>query len=341
MLSTRKLSIRLVLAALLFQAHSLSLASTLSEVKRQGFVSCGVSQGLPGFSNIEKDGQWSGLDADLCRALAAAIFNDKSKTRFTPLSAKERFTALQSGEVDVLTRNTTWTASRDTSLGINFAGINYYDGQGFMVRKDLGVDSALQLDGATLCSNAGTTTELNMADYFRANKMKYTPVVFEKFDEVLAAYEAGRCDVLSTDQSGLYAQRIKLKDANAHKVLPEIISKEPLGPAVRQGDDQWFNIVKWTLYALLEAEELQITQQNLPAKMQSSNPQHRRFLGVEGNIGKNLGLTNQWAKQIIQAVGHYGEMYERNVGKHSRLNIPREQNRLWNHGGLHYAPPFR
>ena len=316
-------------------------ASTLSDVKEKGYLTCGVSQSLPGFSYIEKDGKWTGLDVDFCKALAIGIFNDSSKVRYSALSAKERFTALQSGEIDVLSRNTTWTASRDTSLGVHFAGVMYYDGQGFMVRKDLGVNSALELDGATLCTNTGTTTELNMSDYFRANNMQYKPVVFEKYDEVLAAYEAGRCDVLSTDQSGLFSQRIRLKDASAHKILPEIISKEPLGPAVRQGDDQWFNIVKWTLYALLEAEELNITKKSLMLKKPPTNPKERRFLGYDGNIGKNLGLSNAWARQIIQTLGNYGEIYEKNIGKDSLLNIPRKHNNLWTQGGLHYAPPFR
>lgn len=329
------------ISVLMFSAIPTAYASTLSDIKKQGYVNCGVSQGLPGFSYIEKDGKWTGLDVDFCRALAAGIFNDTAKVRFTPLSAKERFTALQSGEIDVLSRNTTWTATRDASLGVHFAGVVYYDGQGFMVRKDIGVNSALELDGATLCANTGTTTELNMSDYFRANNMQYKPVIFEKYDEVLAAYEAGRCDVLSTDQSGLFAQRLRLKDSNAHKVLPEIISKEPLGPVVRQGDDQWFNIVKWTLFALLEAEELQITKKSLMLKKIPTKPQERRFLGYDGKIGENLGLNNAWARQIIQAVGNYGEMYEKNVGKHSPLNIPRAQNRLWKNGGLQYAPPFR
>ncbi|OUS25008.1 amino acid ABC transporter substrate-binding protein [Gammaproteobacteria bacterium 45_16_T64] len=326
---------------LFFISLTTAHAGTLENVKKQGYVNCGVSQGLPGFSNLEKDGQWSGIDVDFCRAIAAAVFSDKSKVRFTPLSAKERFTALQSGEIDVLSRNTTWTASRDTSLGIHFAGVIYYDGQGFMVRKDLGVSSAKELDGATLCANTGTTTELNMSDYFRSNGMQYKPVIYEKYDEVLSAYESGRCDVLSTDLSGLYAQRLRLKDANAHTILPEVISKEPLGPAVRQGDDQWFNIIKWTLYALLEAEELNITKKAAMQKNIPTNPQIRRFLGFDGNLGQNLGLTNQWAKHIILAVGHYGEMYERTVGSQSLLRIPREHNSLWKDGGLHYAPPFR
>lgn len=340
-LTPRPLHALFASAVLVACSVSSAQANTLENVQQQGYVNCGVSQGLPGFSNLEKDGQWSGIDTDFCRAIAAAVFSDKSKVRFTPLSAKERFTALQSGEIDVLSRNTTWTASRDTSLGIHFAGVVYYDGQGFMVRKDLGVNSAKELDGATLCTNAGTTTELNMSDYFRTHGMQYKPVVFEKFDEVLAAYENGRCDVLSTDQSGLYAQRLRLKNANDHVILPEVISKEPLGPAVRQGDDQWFNLVKWTLFALLEAEELGITKQSVMQKKSPTNPQVRRFLGLDGNLGKHLGLSNQWAYQIVLAVGHYGEMYERTIGSQSLLNIPRGQNAQWKHGGLHYAPPFR
>ena len=237
-----------------FTVAGAASAATLDDVKAKGFVQCGVSQGLPGFSNPDAQGNWSGMDADYCRAVAAAVFGDATKVKFSPLSAKERFTALQSGEVDVLSRNTTWTMSRDTTLGLNFAGVNYYDGQGFMVRKSLGVKSALELSGASVCTNTGTTTELNVADYFRANKMEYEIVAFEKADEVVAAYDAGRCDVFTTDQSGLYAERLKLANPDEHVVLPEIISKEPLGPVVRQGDDQWFDVVKWTHFALLNAE---------------------------------------------------------------------------------------
>ncbi|MEE8501265.1 MAG: amino acid ABC transporter substrate-binding protein, partial [Kiloniellales bacterium] len=240
-----------------------AFAGTLDDVRAKGFVQCGVSQGLPGFSNPDEQGNWTGIDVDVCRAVAAAIFGDSEAVKYSPLSAKERFTALQSGEIDVLSRNTTWTLVRDTALGLNFAGVNYYDGQGFMVRKDLGVTNALELDGASVCTNIGTTTELNLSDYFRANNMSFEPVVFEKADEVVAAYDSGRCDVYTTDQSGLAAQRIKLSDPDAHVILPEIISKEPLGPVVSHGDDRWLDVVKWTLYAMIEAEELGVTSANV------------------------------------------------------------------------------
>ena len=258
-------------------------AATLDDVKAKGHIQCGVNRGLPGFSNPDSAGNWSGLDVDLCKAVAAAVFGDATKVKFTPLSAKERFTALQSGEVDVLSRNTTWTMSRDTSLGLNFAGVNYYDGQGFMVRKSLGVKSALELSGASVCTNTGTTTELNVADYFRANNMDYELVAFEKADEVVAAYDAGRCDVYTTDQSGLYAQRLKLTNPDEHIVLPEIISKEPLGPAVRQGDDQWLNIMKWTHFAMLEDAESGVTQATVPDMQNSDNPGIKRLLGTEAS----------------------------------------------------------
>jgi len=285
---------RTILLGVVVAAHLIVLgahADTLDTVRARGHLSCGVSQGLPGFSSPDAKGRWSGIDVDFCRAVAAAVLKDAAKARFTPLSSKERFTALQSGEIDLLSRNSTWTQTRDTALGINFAGVLYYDGQGFMVRRSLGVRSARELGGAAVCINAGTTTELNLADYFRTYRMKYTPVVFEKSDEVVAAYDAGRCDVYTTDQSGLYAQRLKLKDANAHVVLPEIISKEPLGPAVRQGDDKWFNIVRWTLFALIDAEELGITSKNVDQMKKSKNPEVLRILGVEGKMGEQLGLS--------------------------------------------------
>ena len=314
---------------------------TLAQVKQKGFVQCGVSQGLPGFSNPDDAGNWTGIDVDLCRAVAAAVFGDSEAVKYTPLSAKERFTALQSGEVDVLSRNTTWTATRDTALGLNFAGVNYYDGQGFMVRKDLGVNSALELSGAAVCTNTGTTTELNVADYFRANGLDYTVVAFEKADEVVQAYDAGRCDVYTTDQSGLYAQRLKLANPDEHKVLPEIISKEPLGPVVRQGDDQWFNIVKWTHFAMLEAEELGVSSENVEEMMSSDNPSILRLLGKEGDYGTNLGLSNDWAANIIAQVGNYAEVFEANVGVNTPLGIERGLNALWKDGGIQYAPPVR
>ena len=316
-------------------------AATLDDVKAKGFVQCGVSQGLPGFSNPDAAGNWTGIDVDLCRGIAAAVFGDATKVKYTPLSAKERFTALQSGEVDVLSRNTTWTMSRDTQLGLNFAGVNYYDGQGFMVRKDLGVKSALELSGASVCTNTGTTTELNVADYFRANKMEYEIVAFEKADEVVAAYDAGRCDVYTTDQSGLYAQRLKLTNPADHVVLPEVISKEPLGPVVRQGDDQWFNIVKWIHFAMINAEELGITSANVDEMKNSDNPEVKRVLGTEGEFGTALGIGNDWAYNVIKQVGNYSEVFDRNVGPDTELAISRGVNALWSKGGLQYAPPIR
>ena len=319
-----------------------AFAGTLDDVRAKGFVQCGVSQGLPGFSNPDEQGNWTGIDVDVCRAVAAAIFGDSEAVKYSPLSAKERFTALQSGEIDVLSRNTTWTLVRDTALGLNFAGVNYYDGQGFMVRKDLGVTSALELDGASVCTNIGTTTELNLSDYFRANNMSFEPVVFEKADEVVAAYDAGRCDVYTTDQSGLAAQRIKLSDPDAHVILPEIISKEPLGPVVSHGDDRWLDVVKWTLYAMIEAEELGVTSANVDQMRDTSpNPAVKRLLGTEGDLGKNLGLPGDWAYNIVKQVGNYGESYERYVGPNTSLMLERGLNALWTDGGLQYPMPVR
>lgn len=319
-----------------------ALSGTLDKVKGKGFVRCGVSQGLPGFSAPDKKGTWHGIDVDVCRAVAAAALGSAEKVRFIPLSAKERFTALQSGEVDVLSRNTTWTLIRDTSLGLDFTGVTYYDGQGFMVRKNLGVKSAKELDGATICINSGTTTELNVADYFRANNMKYKLVSIEKTDEVVAAYDAGRCDVYTTDQSGIYANRIKLKKPDDHIVLPEVISKEPLGPAVRHGDDQWADIVRWTLYALLEAEEMGVSSKNIAEVIKKTKePGIMRLLGLEGDMGPKLGLDQAWVVRIIKSVGNYSEIFERNLGSKSRLNVVRGVNKLWKDGGLHYPMPFR
>jgi general L-amino acid transport system substrate-binding protein len=317
-------------------------AGTLDDVKAKGFVRCGVSQGNPGFSNPDAQGRWSGLDVDVCRAPAAAIFGDPEKVKYTPTSAKERFTALQSGEVDLLSRTTTWTLVRDTALGLNFTGVNYYDGQGFMVPKKLNIKSAKQLNGASVCVAIGTTTELNLADYFRANNMSYKPVVYEKADEVVAAYDAGRCDVYTTDRSSLAAQRTKLKNPDDHVVLPEIISKEPLGPVVRHGDDQWFDLVKWVLYAMLEAEEYGVTTENVDQmKASSKDPVVRRLLGVEGDMGKNLGVGNDWAYMIVKKVGNYGESYDRNVGPRTPIKLDRGANALWKQGGLQYPMPVR
>lgn len=316
-------------------------ATTLEQVKAKGFVQCGVTQGLPGFSNPDDKGNWSGIDVDFCRALASAIFNDPSKVKFTPLNTKDRFTALQSGEIDVLSRNTTWTLDRDSKMGLNFAGVIYYDGQGFMIRKSMKINSALELSGATVCTQTGTTTELNVADYFRNNKMKYEVVAFANADETVKAYESGRCDVFTTDTSQLYAMKLKLAVPDDHIVLPEIISKEPLGPVVRHGDDQWFDIVKWTLFALVNAEELGVSSKNLSTMLKSDNPGIRRMLGVEGNLGEALGLSNDWVARIVKHVGNYGEIFDRNVGVDSKLKIDRGLNKLWNKGGIMYAPPIR
>jgi general L-amino acid transport system substrate-binding protein len=317
------------------------LAQTLKNVKERGALACGVSQGIPGFSSPDDKGNWTGLDVDLCRAIAAAIFADASKVRFVPLSAKDRFTALQSGEVDVLVRNSTWTLSRDSSLGLNFTAVNYYDGQGFMVRKSLKVSSALELNGASVCTQTGTTTELNLADYFRANGMKYEVIAFATADETVKAYENGRCDAFTTDVSQLYAEKLKLADASAHVILPEIISKEPLAPAVRQGDEQWFDLVKWVHFAMLDAEELGVSSKTLDDAMKSAQPEVRRLVGTEGAYGEQLGLTKDWVVRIVKLVGNYGEVYERNVGSGSKLGISRGLNRLWTKGGIQYAPPIR
>ena len=331
----------LLLGAAMGVAATSASAGTLDDVKAKGFIQCGVSQGLPGFSNPDAQGNWTGLDVDICRAVASAVFGDASKVKYSPLNAKERFTALQSGEIDMLSRNTTWTVSRDTSLGLNFTGVTYYDGQGFMVRKSLGVAGALELSGASVCTQTGTTTELNVADYFRTNNMPYEIVAFEKADEVVKAYDAGRCDVFTTDASGLYAERLKLTNPGDHIVLPEIISKEPLGPVVRHGDDQWFDLVKWSLYAMINAEELGITQAIVEEMKKSENPEVKRLLGVEGAFGEGLGVSNDWVVNIVKGVGNYGEAFDRNIGPDTPLGIARGLNALWSKGGIQYAPPVR
>ena len=334
----KKITSTVLLTSLLALTANSASADTLDSVKSKGYVQCGVSTGLPGFSNADSSGNWKGLDVDVCRAVAAATLGDASKVKFTPLTAKERFTALQSGEIDILSRNTTWTLTRDASLGINFAGVNYYDGQGFMVTKSLGVKSALELDGAAVCLQAGTTTELNLADYFRQKGMKYKVVTYDTSDATIKGFEAGRCDMLTSDQSQLYALRIKLSKPGSAIVLPEVISKEPLGPVVRQGDDQWFNIVKWSLMAMVNAEELGITSSNADKMKSSSNPSVGRFMSGQG---EKLGIGDDWAYNIAKQVGNYGEAFERNVGKGSPLNISRGLNALWTDGGLQYAPPIR
>ena len=335
--------IKVGLAAILVAGASTAAMAqaTLEKVKTRGTLQCGVNTGLAGFSAPNDKGEWAGIDVDVCRAVAAAIFKDASKVKYVPLTAKERFTALQSGEVDLLSRNTTWTMSRDTSAGLSFTGVTYYDGQGFMTKKSLGVKSAKELAGASICVQTGTTTELNLADFFRANKLDYKPVVFEKLDETVAAYNSGRCDAYTSDASQLYAERLKLGNVAEHVVLPDIISKEPLGPAVRQGDAQWGNIVRWALFAMLNAEELGVTSANVDEMAGSTNPNVKRLLGKEGEFGKGIGLDNDWAYQIVKQVGNYGESFERNVGSGSKLNIDRGINKLWSQGGLQYAPPVR
>jgi len=335
------ISYGIVVTLLAFTGVESANAQILKAVQERGVLSCGVSQGLPGFSAPDDTGKWSGLDVDVCRAIAAAVLNDPTKVKFVPLSAKDRFTALQSGEIDVLSRNTTWTLSRDASLGLNFTGVTYYDGQGFLVRKALKVNSALELNGASVCVQTGTTTEQNLADYFRANNMKYEVVAFASADETIKAYESGRCDVFSSDVSQLYAERLKFSNPDDHVVLPDIISKEPLGPVVRQGDDQWFDIVKWTLFAMISAEELSITQRNVGDMVKSNKPEIQRLLGADGNLGEQLGLSKDWVVRIVKAVGNYGEAFERNVGAGSKLQIARGLNKLWNQGGIQFAPPIR
>jgi general L-amino acid transport system substrate-binding protein len=315
-------------------------AQTLKAVKDRGSLLCGVGQGVAGFSLPDDKGNWTGFDVDFCRAIAAAVLNDPTKVKFVPLSSKDRFEPLKTGGIDVLSRNTTWTLSRDVAYG-NFAGITYYDGQGFMVRKALKVNSALELNGASVCTQTGTTTELNLADFFRSNNMKYEVIAFATADETVKAYESGRCDVFTTDISQLYAEKLKLANVNDHVILPEVVSKEPLGPLVRHGDDQWFDIVKWTHFAMLNAEELGISSKNVDEGLKSNQPEIRRLLGVEGNFGEQLGLTKDWAVRIVKQVGNYGEVFERNVGTGSKLGISRGINRLWTKGGIQYAPPVR
>ncbi|KFC69959.1 Glutamate aspartate periplasmic binding protein GltI [Devosia sp. LC5] len=316
-------------------------ADTLSDVKAKGYIQCGVTGGVAGFSAPDANNVWAGLEVDFCRAVAAAIFNNADSVRYTPLTSQERFAALSAGEIDILSRTTTWTMSRDTDLGISFLGTMYYDGQGFMVRKADGIESALDLSGAAICIESGTTTELNAADYFAANNLEFNTVVFVDQDEVVKAYEDGRCDVYTTDSSALAAERSKFAVPDDHIILPEIISKEPLGPVVRQGDDLWFKINRWAYYALLEAEELGVTSANVDEMLGSDNPAIKRLLGVEGDFGAPIGLTKDWAYQIIKLVGNYGEAFERNVGPSTDIGLERGLNALWTDGGLQYAPPIR
>jgi general L-amino acid transport system substrate-binding protein len=328
-------------AAALALASTVSSADTLDSVKEKGVVTCGVSTGIAGFSATDSSGEWKGLDVDMCKAVASAVLGDSTKVKYVPLTAKERFTALQSGEIDLLARSTTWTLTRDVSLGLNFVGVNYYDGQGFLVNKGIGVNSAKELDGATVCIQAGTTTELNVTDYFTANKMTYKPITYDTSGQTIEGFKSGRCDVVSSDASQLYGLVLKVQDPTSVKVLPEIISKEPLGPVVRQGDDKWFNIVKWSHIAMLNGEEFGLTAKNIDSMANTTNPDIQRFLGINGEAGKMLGIDDKWAYNIIKQVGNYGESFDRNVGMGSALKIERGLNKLWNDGGLQYGAPIR
>ncbi|HEY0833888.1 MAG TPA: amino acid ABC transporter substrate-binding protein [Azospirillum sp.] len=329
-------------AVVTLAAGGAQAGATLDAIKQRGFVQCGVNSGLAGFGSPDSAGNWTGLDVDYCRAVAVTLFGDPAKVKFTPLSAQQRFPAVQSGEVDLLSRNTTWTLTRDTSVGLNFAPVTFYDGQGFMVPKKLGVKSAKELNGATVCVQSGTTTELNLADYFRASGMSFNPVVIESIDEVNAAYFAGRCDVYTTDASGLAGTRASVApNPQDHVILPELISKEPLAPAVRHGDDQWFDIVKWTVYATIQAEEKGITSKNVDEHLKSKDPDVLRLLGVTPGMGAALGVDEKWAYNVIKKIGNYGEIFERNVGMNTPLKLERGLNALWTQGGLQYAAPFR
>lgn len=329
------------LATALALAATATHAGTLADVEARGYIQCGVTDGVVGFSAPDASNKWAGLEVDFCRAMAAAIFNDPDKVRYTPLTSQERFVALAAGEIDVLSRTTAWTMSHDTQFGISFVGTMFYDGQGFMVRKAGGITSAKELSGATVCIETGTTSELNVADYFAANNMEYDAVTFVDRDEAVKAYEDGRCDAYSTDSSALASERSKFGNPLDHVILPEIISKEPLGPVVRQGDEPWFKLARWTYYALLEAEELGVTQANVDEMLGSDNPAIKRLLGVEGDFGAALGLTKEWAYQIIKHVGNYAESYERHLGTNTPIGLPRGLNALWKDGGLQYAMPIR
>ena len=314
---------------------------TLKRTMRRGEVLCGVNRGLPGFSAPDDKGNWTGFDVDFCRAVAAAIFDDPARTRFVPLDANERFRELQNHKVDILSRNSTWSMSRETNYDLYFPAVAYYDGEGFMLPASRKVDSALDLNDSKVCVQSDTTTQLNLADYFRANNMKYQEMKFTKLDDVVKAYDTGQCDVLTADVSQLYALRLNLGKPGDHVILPDVVSKEPLAPVVRQRDDDWMMIVKWTLYAMINAEELGVTSKNIDEALKSKKPDVMRLVGTEGSFGEDLGLTKDWAARIIRHVGNYGEVYERNVGSGSKLKIPRGLNQLWNAGGIQYAPPIR
>jgi general L-amino acid transport system substrate-binding protein len=330
-----------VLVAALAIVYEFYDTRTLKRTVRRGEVLCGVNAGLPGFSIPDDKGNWTGFDVDFCRAVAAAIFDDPKKAKFVPLDANERFKELQSRKVDILSRNTTWNMSREENYDLYFPAVAYYDGQGFMLPRSRNIDSALDLNNSKVCVQAGTTTELNLADHFRANNMKYEEVKLPRLDEVVKAYESGKCDTLTADVSQLYALRVNLAKPSDHVILPDVISKEPLAPVVRQRDDDWMMIVKWTLYAMINAEELGVTSQNIDEALKSKKPDVMRLVGTEGTYGEDLGLTKDWAVRVIRHVGNYGEVYERNVGSESKLHIPRGLNQLWTGGGILYAPPIR
>jgi len=330
-----------VLAAVLFSLATAAHAQVLKAVQDRGALNCGVSEGLQGFSARDGNGNWGGFDVDLCRAIAAAIFNDVSKVNYVPLDASRRFEALQSGSIDVLSRNTTWTLSREVELGVTFAATNYYDGQGFLVPRAMSKETALDLDGVKICVQTGTTTELNLADYFGANKLKYEVIASTTLDGAIKGYDSGQCNVLTADVSALFGIRLLLSKPDDHVILPDVISKEPLGPVVRQGDTQWFNIVKWVHFAMVNAEELGVTSKNIDEALKSEKPDVKRLVGTEGSYGERMGLTKDWAARIVRLVGNYGEVYERTVGVGSPLVIPRGINQLWSKGGILYAPPIR
>ncbi|WP_199270433.1 amino acid ABC transporter substrate-binding protein [Stappia indica] len=336
-----KLAMAAVAGTLLLGNAALA-KGTLDIVKERGRLVCGTSTGIAGFSMADDKGEWTGLDVDVCRALAAAIFDDPQKADFVPLSSKDRLVALQTGEIDVLPRTTTWTLGRDSGIGLDFTAVNYYDGQGFQVRRDLGVESIRELNGASICTVQGTTNELNLADYFRVNNMDYQLVTFQSIDDTVKAYESKRCDALTTDMSQLVSYRLKMAEPDAHMLLPGVISKEPLGPYVRQGDDEWFDIVRWTVFAMVNAEELGVTKANVEELVATSdNPEIRRLLGLDGEFGKSLGLTNDWVARIVRHVGNYGESFDRNLGTGSPMQLPRGVNALWSQGGIQFAPPIR
>jgi general L-amino acid transport system substrate-binding protein len=332
------MAIAVAAAAITYERYD---TKTLKRTKNREAVLCGVNTGLPGFSSADDKGNWSGFDVDFCRAIAAAIFDDPSKVKFVPLDAGERFTELQKRKVDVLSRNSTWNMSRETNYALHFAAVSYYDGQGFMVRKSRNIDSGLELAETKVCVQSSTATQLNLTGYFRANNIKYQEMKFAKLEDVLKAYDSDQCDVLSADVSRLYALRLKLSKPGDHVILPDVISKEPLAPVVRHKDDDWLLIVKWTFYAMVNAEELGITSKNIDEALKSKKPDVMRLVGTEGAYGEELGLAKDWAVRIIRHVGNYGEVYDRNVGVGSNLGIPRGLNQLWNAGGILYAPPIR